>query len=237
MATSTGVACRMFKALADAEINIQMITTSEIKISVLVSRDQSLAALRAVHHEFQLDLGITATKDFDFDPSVKSAINAVEVIDRLQQVGMESLMIDDILLDESQARITLARVPNQPGIAAAIFGRVADKEIFVDMIVQIYAHDQYADISFNVPQNQCESATDVARGIQKQFGCKAVHSRNDIAKLTVSGIGLHSHTGVALGTFQALADAAINVEMINTSEVRINIVVDAAQGRKGLVCL
>ncbi len=237
MATSTGVASRMFQALADAGINIQMITTSEIKISVLVSRDQSLAALRAVHHEFQLDQGITATKDFDFDPTAKSAINAVEVIDRLQQVGMESLMIDDILLDESQARITVARVPNEPGIAAAIFGRVADQGIFVDMIVQSYAHDQYADISFTVPQEQCDSATTVARGIQTQFGCKAVHSRKDIAKLTVSGIGLHSHTGVALGTFEALAKAAINVEMINTSEVRINIVVDGVRGRQGLNCL
>ena len=234
MAHQVGVASRMFRALADADINIQMITTSEIKISVLVSRQQALAALRIVHNEFELDRGVTAEADFEFDPARRSTVDAVEVIDRLQRVGMESLMIDKILMDDSQSRITLTRVPNQPGIAATLFERVAQQNIFVDMIVQSYAHDQYADISFSVPREQCGSATDVARQIKQQFSCEDIHSQQEISKLVVAGIGLRSHTGVALGTFEALSNAGINVEMINTSEVRVNVVVDGHQGTAGL---
>ena len=237
MASQTGVASRMFKSLAEAKVNIQMITTSEIKISVLVPRIQALAALRTVHHEFRLDEGITETAEFDFDPKQKSGIDAVEVIDRLQKVGMESLMIDDVTLDNTQSRITVNRVRNQPGIAAAIFERVAKRNIFVDMIVQSYAHDQFADISFTVPREQFSDAKDVALEFEKQFECAEVQSQENIAKLSVSGIGLRSHTGVAFGTFGALKNAGINVEMINTSEVRVNVVVDGRNGDSGAECL
>ncbi len=233
MATQNGIASRMFTALAEAHINIQMITTSEIKISVLVPREQALAALRTVHHEFQLDAGITSHDEFDLDLQERSTINAVEVIDRLQEVGMESLMIDDILLDQSQSRITISRISNQPGIAAEIFRQVAARDIFVDMIVQSYAEDDFADISFTVPREQCSSAAAVANDIRQRFQCGPVKSQAQIAKLTVSGIGLHSHTGVAVGTFQALAKAGVNVEMINTSEVRVNVVVAGEQGHRG----
>ena len=237
MASQTGVASRMFKALAREQVNLQMITTSEIKISALVPSSQALTALRAVHNEFELDKGIAETGGFDFDPANKTGIDAVEVIDRLQLIGMESLTIDDIILDASQSRITVTRIPNQVGAAAALFGQVADKKIFVDMIVQSYAHDQFADISFTVPREQANLATEVASEFKKQFQCESVESQSDIAKLTVSGIGLQSHTGVADGTFEALHKAGINVEMINTSEVRVNVVVNEKQASPGLECL
>ena len=235
MAHQVGVAARMFRALADAQINIQMITTSEIKISVLVSRSQALAALRTVHNEFELDQGITATTEFELEPtSTRSSFDALEVINRLQKVGMESLMLDDIQLDDAQSRITLTRVPNEPGIAATLFERVAQQNIFVDMIVQSFAFDQFADISFSVLRNQCEQATQVAEQIKQEFSCDSVHSQQEIAKLVVAGIGLRSHTAVALGTFRALSESGINVEMINTSEVRVNVVVAGDQGKAGL---
>ena len=234
MAQQVAVASRMFRALADASINIQMITTSEIKISVLVSREQALTALRIVHNEFKLDEGISATTDFEFDPKSRSTVDAIEVVDRLQKVGMESLTIDEILLDDAQSRITLTQVPNEPGIAATLFERVATQDIFVDMIVQSFAYDQFADISFSVPHDQCELASEVAQQIKHEFDCKAFHSQQDIAKLVVAGIGLRSHTAVAIGTFQALSHAKINVQMINTSEVRVNVVVDGKLGAAGL---
>ena len=237
MASQTGVASRMFKALANEQVNLQMITTSEIKISALVPASQALTALRAVHNEFDLDKGIAESGGFDFDPAQKTGIDAVEVIDRLQLIGMESLTIDDIILDDAQSRITITRIPNKVGAAAALFGQVADSGIFVDMIVQSYAHDQFADISFTVPRDQAESATRVANEFKKQYQCKSVASQSEIAKLTVSGIGLQSHTGVALGTFEALHNAGINVEMINTSEVRVNVVVNGKQAAPGLECL
>ena len=237
MATQVGVANRMFRALADANISMQMITTSEIKISALVRRDQALAALRTVHKEFGLDTGVTDTPSFSYEPDPLPQIDAIDVVDRLQKIGMESLMVDDIVLDDSQSRVTLTGVPNEAGVAAAVFERVADEGIFVDMIVQSYADDQHADISFTVPNKQFAASLEVATQIQQEFKCQGLNYKREIAKLTVSGIGLRSHTGVAIGMFKALHDAKINVDMINTSEVRVNVVVDGCEGQAGLDCL
>jgi len=234
MAHETGVASRMFGALSREEINLQMITTSEIKISVLIDREQSLKALRSAHSEFKLDQAVEKTQIDDFQSESKDKVSAIEVIDRLQNIGMESLMIDDILLDDTQSRVTLRGIPNNPGIAAAVFKSVAEQGIFVDMIVQSYSRDATADISFTVPRKQFDFAVNAANVIKDEFDCQCVSSKQNIAKLTVSGIGLRSHTGVAIGMFKALADAGINVEMINTSEVRVNVVVDGQKGETGL---
>src|SRR5688572_22645410 len=132
MATQTGVAERMFRSLADAGVNIQMITTSEIKISVLVARDQGQAALRIVHQTFGLEKEPSRlTPSGEHKPK---AASPADVVARLQR--MEDLTIDDIALDETQARITLSHVPDQPGVAAKTFERVAEGGVFVDMIVQ-----------------------------------------------------------------------------------------------------
>ena len=237
MAHEVGIASRMFRALSKNDINLQMLTTSEIKISVLVDRDVAMNALRTVHNEFKLDQGITQTDSTDYTPDSKDRVNAVEVITRLQNIGMESLMIDDIRLDNSQSRVTLRGVPNQPGIAAAVFERIAEQGVFVDMIVQSYSRDDLADISFTVPRDQFDKAVAVAEVIKTEFNCSSVGSKENIAKLSVSGIGLRSHTGVAIGMFKALSDAAINLEMINTSEVLVNVVVDGINGEDGLKCL
>src|SRR5262249_46579530 len=160
MARQTGVARRMFRALADAKINILMITTSEIKISVLVARSEAAAALRAVHQAFELDkppANGAGAKSPAAPPHAAS--DAVAVIARLQK--MEELTIDDISLDESQARLTIDGVADQPGIAAAIFDAVANGGIFVDMIVQSYGRGGKAKLSFTVPQAQYKQCLDL----------------------------------------------------------------------------
>ena len=167
---------------------------------------------------------------FPYEPTPQTQIDAADVIDRLQKTGMESLVIDDIVLDDTQARVTLTGVPNEPGIAAAVFDRVAANGIFVDMIVQSYADERNADISFTVPAEQFDVSLDVATQIQQEFECNGLNYKSQIAKLTVSGIGLRSHTGVAVEMFKALHEANINVDMINTSEVRVNVVVDGGPG-------
>ncbi len=237
MATQVGVANRMFRALADANISMQMITTSEIKISALVRRDQALAALRTVHTEFGLNTGATDTPSFSYRRAPQTQIDAADVIDRLQKTGMESLVVDNIVLDNTQSRVTLTGVPNEAGIAAAVFDRVAANGIFVDMIVQSYADERNADISFTVPTDQFDTSLEVASQIQEEFKCKGLNTKRGIAKLTVSGIGLRSHTGVAVEMFKALHEANINVDMINTSEVRVNVVIDGNEGEAGLKCL
>lgn len=233
MATQTGVAEKMFRALADAGINIQMITTSEIKISVLVARDQGQPALRIVHQTFALEKDPPrVTPAGEHKPE---ATSPVDVVARLQH--MEDLTIDDISLDETQARITLSHVPDQPGVAAKTFERVAEGGVFVDMIVQSCGMRGRANLSFTVPQDSFEQAMELTRKVSQDLSCGPVTGSARMAKLSVSGIGLRSHTGVAIRMFQALSEAGINVEMINTSEVRVNVVVDGRDGGRALESL
>jgi aspartate kinase len=242
MAKQTGVAQKMFRALAEAGINIQMITTSEIKISVLVSRERAVEALRIVHHIFQLEQpppakgnrrGETAAA-----PSRGGESDAAAVVTRLQNMNMEDLTIDEVSLDNSQARVTISGVPDKPGIAAKVFEDVAAAGIFVDMIVQSHPSAAgAATLGFTVPRDQLAKSVDAAKRIAQSLGCQQVTSSPNIGKLSVSGVGLRTHVGVAIRMFKALAQAGINLEMINTSEVRVNVVVDGASGEKGLAQL
>jgi aspartate kinase len=234
MARQTGVAQKMFDALATAGINIHMITTSEIKISVLVSRDDSQRALRTVHQVFELEKevkGVAAPTKAN-----ERAADAAAVVARLQGINMEDLTIDDITLDATQARVTIGGVPDQPGIAARVFKEVAEAGIFVDMIVQSHPKTGggQATLSFTVPREQLAKSLAVAKKIAAALNCKATTSSPSISKLSVSGVGLRTHVGVAIRMFRALAEAGINVEMINTSEVRVNVVVDGEKGERGL---
>ncbi|MEX0818243.1 MAG: aspartate kinase, partial [Pirellulaceae bacterium] len=237
MARQTGVADKMFQALAEAGVNIQMITTSEIKISVLVARDEAQKALRAVHQVFALEqepATISALEDEAMIPMRDPA----DVISHLRGVDMEELTIDGITLDEGQARISISGVPDTPGVAARVFDEVAAAGIFVDMIVQSHnGHAGQASLSFTVPKAKLAESVEVANRLAATFQCDGVTSSPDIAKLSVSGVGLRSHTGVAIRTFTALANSGINVEMINTSEVRVNIVVDGKQAAEALAQL
>jgi aspartate kinase len=233
MAKQTGVAQKMFRALADAGINIQMITTSEIKISVLVKRDESQQALRIVHAAF--DLEKAPAEPIKPWTGHASAPDAAAVVSRLQSMNMEDLTIDAVDLDATQARVTISGVPNKPGIAAKVFEDVAAAGVFVDMIIQSHPFaNGHATLSFTVPQNQLTKAVTAAHKIAQGLGCKGVTSSPAIAKLSVSGVGLRTHTGVAIRMFKALAEAGINLDLINTSEVRVNVVVDGLAGERGL---
>ncbi|HUY32729.1 MAG TPA: aspartate kinase [Pirellulales bacterium] len=235
MAEQTGVAQKMFRALADANVNIQMITTSEIKISVLVAREQGLVALRTVHRVFELDKQPPGAGKRGPNGGHAPGGDATAVVARLQ--GMEDLTISDIKLDETQARVTILNVPDTPGLAATIFERIAAGGIFVDMIVQSFGREGHANLSFTVPQAALDNAVRVCHELAGALDCGPVASSPRVAKLSVSGIGMRSHTGVAIRMFRSLAEAGINVEMINTSEVRVNVVVEGAVGRDALKCL
>ncbi len=145
-------------------------------------------------------------------------------------------MLDDIALLDNQSRITLTGVPDRPGLAADIFETVGKQGIFVDMIVQSYdGESEVNSISFTIPREQYEACLKILSGMKDRVG--QVTSSKDIAKLSVSGIGLRSHTSVAINMFEALASKGINIQMINTSELRVNVVVDGAQGKPGLDAL
>ena len=237
MARQTGVAQKMFQTLADEGVNIQMVSTSEIKISTLVERGEASRALRAVHRTFQLDRSPELRRT-ELAVQRYCVTDAADIVARLQGVDMEELTIDDVSLDQSQARITISGVADTPGVAAQVFREVADAGILVDMIVQSCDRPGgQADLSFTVPHDKLDESLGVADYLTQTLACQEVTSSPRVAKLSVSGVGLRSHTGVAARMFRSLAEAGVNVEMINTSEVRVNVVVDGALGEKGLECL
>ncbi len=235
MATQTGVADRMFRSFAEEEINILAITTSQIKVSALVRREQAMQALRAVHGEFELDKPPKSRSTFGPKTSTTLQSSPVDVVARLQR--MEDLTIDDIQLDSSQGRITVSHVPDKPGIAAEIFEAVAAEEIMVDMIVQGTGRDGMANISFTVPRESVSAAAEIVRSIAANLECGPVTSDREIAILSVFGIGIRTHTGVGVRMFQALSRTNINIEMVSTSEMRVNVVVSAEHGPEGLKAL
>lgn len=236
MAAQTGVAQRMFESLAAAGINIQMITTSEIKISVLVQRSEATPALRAVHQAFGLHLKPSDAKQWQIGQKPTNDLSASDIIERLRSSNMEQLTLLDISMVGDQARVTLSGVPDTPGLAEKVFKQVADAGVFVDMIVQ--SCDGYqgeTSISFTVPEEQMDHCMKILKAMDYKF--RKISGSMDIAKLSVSGIGLRSHTSVAIAMFKSLADSGINVLMINTSELRVNVVIDGKQGDLGLACL
>ena len=148
-------------------------------------------------------------------------------------LGMEDLVIAGVDLDESQARVSLFHVPDRPGYAALVFRAIGKAGVFVDMIVQNVAMDGDSLLSFTVPR---ESADRAVEAVQKA-GIPDVSVEPALAKLSVVGVGMRTHTGVATRMFAALAERGININLINTSEVRINVGTDISRGREGLECL
>ena len=228
MATQTNVAAQMFRALAEADVNIQMITTSEIKISALVHKSQASEALRAVHQAFQLDQRPDDAKSWSQIKEDRAETDVDSLVSRLRADALEALTLTDISITEQQARITLLGVPDHPGIAADMFETIGKAGIFVDMIVQGFdGEDGSTSVSFTVHEKDLAQSVQVGKEIQSKHKMRDLQSGGGIAKVTVSGIGLRSHTHVATRLFEQLAAESINVQMINTSELQVNAVIDS----------
>ena len=239
MATQKGVAGTMFRSLAEKGINIEMITTSEIKISVLVDRQYAQEALRTVHEAFELQkLPEDAAVHTGAHPVVHKKTDAAELVRQLERVArlerMEKLIIDNVTLDQTQSLVTFVDLPDMPGLAAQTFDELAEAGIVVDMIVQSIGRDNRANISVTVPRNYLDKTLAVARNLAQTLGCPQPTHSAEVAKLSVFGTGIRSHTGVATRMFQALSTEGINVDMISTSEVRINAVVAGQHGKKAM---
>ena len=236
MASQTGVASRMFRSLADAGVNIHMISTSEIKISALVPRSQAIAGLRAVHQGFMLDVAPTDSRSWQQIRADRASATDVDaIVKRLRDDALEELTLTAISITGAQARVTLAGVPDEPGIAADVFETIGNAGIFVDMIVQGYdGEDGSTSISFTTSEKDLKKSLDVASQISKKHNMRGAQGAGGIAKVTVSGIGLRSHTQVGTVLFKTLSDAGINVERINTSELQVNAVIAANRAADAL---
>ena len=139
---------------------------------------------------------------------------------------MEKAVISGIAFNRDEAKITVLGVPDRPGIAYQILGPVGDANIDVDMIVQNVGHDGLTDFSFTVHRNDYQKALNVLKPVVEHTKARGLLSGDKIAKVSVVGVGMRSHAGIASTMFRTLAEEGINIEMISTSEIKVSVVID-----------
>jgi aspartate kinase len=140
--------------------------------------------------------------------------------------NMERAVISGIAHNADEAKLTITGVPDHPGVAHAILGRIAKKEINVDMIIQNVAADDTTDFTFTVPRTDYENAKTLLEEVSAELGARGVTGDNTIAKVSIVGMGMRSHTGVADLMFATLAEEGINIRMISTSEIKVSVIID-----------
>ncbi len=143
-----------------------------------------------------------------------------------EDADMEQVLVSGVTGDRNQAKITVIGVPDQPGIAAKIFVAIAESGINVDMIIQNVSHESLTDISFTVPRGDLKAATNLIRVLAKEVGARTFEVNEAIAKVSLVGVGMRSHSGVAARMFATLSRDGINIMMISTSEIKISCVVE-----------
>ncbi len=144
-----------------------------------------------------------------------------------EEPSMENVLVSGVAADQNEAKITILRVPDRPGLAAKIFGPIAQAHIVVDMIIQNASEAGFTDVTFTVPKADFDKALALVREVAERIGAAGVTSDTHIAKVSVVGLGMRSHAGVAARMFEVLAREGINIQMISTSEIKISIVIDA----------
>ncbi|MBR8828716.1 MAG: aspartate kinase [Gomphosphaeria aponina SAG 52.96 = DSM 107014] len=215
-----GIAAKMFATLAAAGVNIEMISTSEVKVSCVVDEAECDRALAALCEAFAIDTypvqGAISAQDTSILPPVRG-----------------------VALDENQARLAMRHVPDLPGMSARIFSVLAGENISVDMIIQsqrcrIINDLPTRDIAFTVAQADAEAARAVLVKLAATINCGEVLVDQEIAKVSIVGAGMVGQPGVAAKFFAALAQEQINIQMITTSEIKISCVVSKTEGVKAL---
>jgi aspartate kinase len=228
-----GIAAKMFKTLADAKINIQMISTSEVKVSCVVS--ESDCALNVLARAFDIDLE-PVPAEFLSTASMMKNRRATE------QPTAKQPPVRGVALDRNQAQIAIRHVPDLPGMAAQIFGLLAEKNISVDAIIQsqrcrVIDNIPTRDIAFTVAQNDAAIACSVLQELSQKIHCGEVSGNSAIAKLSIVGAGMVGQPGVAAKFFAALAAEKVNIQMITTSEIKISCVIDESEATKALIAV
>ena len=208
-----GIAAKMFKTLADVDVNIEMIATSEVKVSCVIDEAEADRAIGALSQAFGISLAA--------NPICNGTANLPPV--------------RGVAIDQNQAQIAIRHVPDKPGMAAKIFMKLAEHNISVDMIIQsqrcrIINQQPTRDIAFIIAQADIHTTQAVLEKLAQQIGSQEVVVNPDIAKVSIVGAGMAGQPGVAAKFFDALAKEGINIEMIATSEIKISCVVPKSEG-------
>ena len=166
-------------------------------------------------------------KKFGVQFEVRSSFNRnVGTIAKAETASMEDVVIRGISLDRHQAKLTIAGVPDEPGIAGRIFSNIAAAHIIVDMIVQNASIGGTTDISFTIHEDELENARKILMPVVGEIGAKRLNTASGMAKLSVVGIGMRSHSGVAARLFACLGRSGINIQLVSTSEIKITVIID-----------
>ena len=172
-------------------------------------------------------------KKFNVVFEVRSSFNNTPgTIVKAETQKMEDVVIRGVAVDKKQAKVTIAGVPDKPGIAAKVFKTIADAHINIDVIVQNVSANGTTDISFTVGDTDAAKSVKVLQPVVKDIGAREVTATGEIAKLSVVGIGMRSHPGVAAKMFETLAGNSINIGMISTSEIKISVIIALADAEK-----
>jgi aspartate kinase len=214
-----GVAAQMFTALAEAGINIQMISTSEIKISCVIAASDGEAAIAAINKTF----------DVPVQSYQACAINS-ENLANPEEVSP----VRGVALDRNRARIAVQQVPDRPGMAAKILEQLVEQNICLDMIVQSQSDRNVNEIAFTVAIADLAKAETALKQFASVLGYGAVTCDRDISKVSIVGANMIYQSGIAARMFSALADSGINIEMIATSEIKVSCVVRDHQAEQAL---
>ncbi|MDZ8259406.1 aspartate kinase [Nostoc sp. ChiQUE01b] len=231
-----GVAAKMFATLAEAGVNIQMISTSEVKVSCVVNAAQCDRAVSALRSVFEIETGKGGTRGQGGQGGQERII---EEISPLSPPSPPSPPVRGVALDLNQARLAIRQLPDRPGMAAKLFGLLAQHNISVDMIIQsqrcrVIDGVPRRDIAFTVSRIDGESAKEMLTQVAAELGWGEVVLDSAIAKVSIVGAGMVGQPGVAAKMFEALAQQQINIQMIATSEIKISCVVAQEQGVKAL---
>jgi len=151
--------------------------------------------------------------------------------------SMEDVMVSGVTLDQNQSKITIAGVSDRPGLAARIFGPIAEAGMVVDMIIQNAGADGHTDVTFTVGRDDLRGALELCRLMASEIGAVGVRHEEQVAKVSIVGLGMRTHAGVAARMFQVLAQENVNIEMIATSEIKISVVVNAKYGELAMRAL
>jgi aspartate kinase len=177
-------------------------------------------------------------KKFGVTFEVRSSLNTNPgTIVKEETKSMEDVVIRGVSLDKNQAKVTLVAVPDRPGVAARIFKALADAAINIDMIVQNVSHGSgkpTTDLSFTLDKPDLLKAQKVIDGLKNEVGFREVGANEKIAKLSIVGVGMRSHSGVAARMFETLAREGVNIDMISTSEIKISVVIDLTRGEQAM---
>ncbi|MEH2144166.1 aspartate kinase [Nostoc sp.] len=232
-----GVAAKMFATLAAAGVNIQMISTSEVKVSCVVNAAECDRAVLALCTAFEIE---AKSKGELLTPNpCTDAINRVSTHSSTDAINRVSTPVRGVALDLNQARLAIRQLLDRPGMAAKLFGLLAQHNISVDMIIQsqrcrVINGIPRRDIAFTVSRLDGENAREMLTQVAAELGWGEVVLDSAIAKVSIVGAGMVGQPGVAAKMFEALAQQQINIQMIATSEIKISCVVAQEQGVKAL---